>query len=411
MGERQAGRSGTAGEVLAAFLRLGCTSFGGPVAHLGYFHAEFVERRGWCDEESYAQIVALAQALPGPASSQVGFALGVQRAGGWGGAAAWLGFTMPSALLLLAFAFGHRLLAGPVGVGVVHGLQLVAVAVVAQAVLTMRRSLAPDPPRLLVAGLAALLVYFNLGTLLAIAAGAVAGLLLPPGAPPGAPINSRATGMRLPHAASLWAAALFTALLFGMPLASAVGRAHGARHPLAAQAAEVAEAFYRTGALVFGGGHVVLPLLERAVVARGWVSAPDFLAGYGAAQAVPGPLFTFAAYLGAMVQPQMSPVLIASVALVSIFAPGLLLMIAVLPYWERARERAAVYRALRGINAAVVGILLSAFVRPVCTTAIRSAADVVVAAVAFVLLVRWRVAPWIIVAAVAAFSAIAAALH
>lgn len=395
---------GTAREVLAAFLRLGCLSFGGPIAHLGYFHTEFVERRRWCGEETFAEIVALAQSMPGPASSQVGFALGLLRAGWMGGAAAWLGFTMPSALLMLAFAFGHQFLTGKPGLGVLHGLQLVAVAVVAQAVLSMRKSLAPDPARLALAVVAAVVVFFNLGTLLAIAIGAIFGLLLPrPAQPP-----SHSLHFELPKVASLFAAALFTVLLFGLHIAASLSVRHAAKHALLAQGLDVFNAFYRTGALVFGGGHVVLPLLERSVVAPGWVDQQSFLAGYGAAQAVPGPLFTFAAYLGAAVRPSTNPVLLSALALIAIFLPGLLIVVAVLPYWNSLRQRPYVQSALRGVNAAVVGVLVSAFLHPVCSSALHSVFDFAVALAAFVLLVRWKLAPWIIVLAVAAISSAAA---
>jgi chromate transporter len=295
-----------------------------------------------------------------------------------------------------------------VGLGVVHGLQLVAVAVVAQAIVTMRRTLAPDLPRMALAVVAAVIVFFHLGTLLAIAVGAVAGVLLLPRA---RPPQARATALRVPRAASLVAGALFVLLLFGMPLVSALAREHREAHPAAAQAVEVAEGFYRAGALVFGGGHVVLPLLERAVVKPGWVDEANFLSGYGAAQAVPGPLFTFAAYLGASVQPATHPVVISAVALLSIFAPGLLILVALLPYWGQLREHPRTYAALRGINAAVLGILLSAWIRPVCSTAIHSVFDGVVAATALLLLLRWKLAPWMVVAAVAALSAAYACLR
>jgi chromate transporter len=409
-GTETATKRGRAGEVLRAFLRLGCLSFGGPVAHLGYFHAEFVERRRWCDEETFGEVVALAQALPGPASSQVGFALGVLRAGAAGGAAAWLGFTMPSALLMMGFAFGARLLTGRVGLGVVHGLQLVAVAVVAQALMAMRRSLAADWMRMLLAAAAGLAVYFNLGTLPAIAMGAVAGLALPRGRQPTSADQRQMWGTNISFVASALAATAFVLLLFGLPVAAALAGAQRAGHPLTAEELAVANAFYRTGALVFGGGHVVLPLLERSVVQPGWVDESTFLAGYGAAQAVPGPLFTFSAFLGASVKPAMAPVLTAAVALASIFLPGLLLMVAVLPHWSGLRERAHVQAALRGVNAAVVGVLASAFVRPVWTSAVRSVFDLAIAAGAFALLVRWRVAPWMMVTGVAAVSVIRALL-
>lgn len=404
---RSAGR-GSACEVLWAFLRLGCTSFGGPVAHIGYFHEEFVNRRRWCDEAAFAEIVALAQAMPGPASSQVGFSLGLLRAGYAGGAAAWLGFTMPSALLMLAFAFGHGLLTGKIGAGVIHGLQLVAVAVVAQAVVAMRRTLAPDIVRVALALAAAGVVYFtpgNYGTLLAMALGAVTGRLLLRRAQAGEvtrPLVLRVS-KRMGAAAGLLFCGLLLALDFG-----ASGQVAGSG--TAKEGVEVFNAFFRSGALVFGGGHVVLPLLEQAVVARGWVDQPSFLAGYGAAQALPGPLFTFAAYLGAVVRPAAHPVLNSALALAGIFMPGLLIILAVLPWWSELRRRSGVQAALRGINAAVVGVLLSAFVRPVCTSAVHTLFDTVVAGAALLVLVRWKLAPWMVVIGVAAISAVAAAI-
>ena len=395
---RLASKSGRAREVLYAFLRLGCTSFGGPIAHLGYFHTEFVERRQWCDEETFAELVALAQSMPGPASSQTGFALGLLRAGWLGGMAAWIGFTTPSALLMLAFAFGHRFLTGRAGSGVVHGLQLVAVAVVAQAILAMRKSLAPDAPRMGLAGLAAGIVFLAppaMGTLLAIAAGALLGwLLMCSGDRPAL----RLLHFGLPRRAGVVAAATFLALLRGLRIAAALTGAH---------LLAVVSAFYRTGALVFGGGHVVLPLLENAVVAPGWVDQQTFLSGYGAAQAVPGPLFTFAAYLGAEIRPTGNPVVYSALALVAIFLPGLLIIVAVVPFWNQLRQRPGVQSVLRGVNAAVVGVLSAAFIRPVCSSALHSAFDVAVAAVAFALLVRWKLPPWIIVVTVAAVSAMA----
>jgi chromate transporter len=403
---------GNAREVLWAFLRLGCVCFGGPIAHLGYFHAEFVERRRWISEESYAEIVALAQSLPGPASSQVGFALGLLRAGWMGGLAAWAGFTLPSALLMLAFALGHARLTGKLGLGAVHGLQLVAVAVVAQAILAMQKKLAPDPLRMALALLAAVMVYFSGQTVLAIAFGALLGALLlrklqtgQPPSPDSAELTpALATG--LSRRAGLAAGAVFCALLSLLPIAASfsatLSPAHSAGQPLA-----VANAFFRSGALVFGGGHVVLPLLERAVVARGWVDQAAFLSGYGAAQAVPGPLFTFAAYLGAVIRPTPSPVAFGALALVAIFLPGLLLIAALLPFWNGLRRRRWMQSCLAGVNAAVVGILLAAFLRPVWSSAVHSPFDLVVALAALALLVRYKVPPWVVVASVALISALA----
>ncbi len=400
--------AGSAREVLWAFLRLGCVSFGGPIAHLGYFHAEFVERRRWCSEEDYAEIVALAQSLPGPASSQVGFALGLRRAGWMGGLAAWAGFTLPSALLMLAFALAHTRITGKLGLGAVHGLQLVAVAVVAQAILAMRKKLAPDALRMALALLAAAMVYFSGQTVLAIAAGALLGALLPqkmqsvqPPLPASAELTpSLAAG--LSRRAGLAAGAVFCALLLLLPIAASFSRAHTAGQSIA-----VANAFFRSGALVFGGGHVVLPLLERAVVARGWVDQADFLSGYGAAQAVPGPLFTFAAYLGAVIRPTPSPVAFATLALAALFLPGLLLIAALLPFWNGLRRQRWMQSCLAGVNAAVVGILLAAFLRPVWSSAVHSPFDLVLALAALALLVRYKLPPWVVVVSVAALCALA----
>jgi len=406
--------AGSAREVLSAFLRLGCTSFGGPIAHLGYFHAEFVERRRWCTEESYAEIVALSQSLPGPASSQVGFALGLLRAGWMGGLAAWIGFTTPSALLMLAFALGYARLTGKFGLGAVHGLQVVAVAVVAQAILAMQKKLAPDASRLALAVVAAAIVYFSGQTLLAIAIGALLGWLLPQKSPNEAlhttgkhfaPEIAPEFAAGLSRRVGLAAGALFCALLFLLPIAASLSATHSAGQPIA-----VANAFFRSGALVFGGGHVVLPLLERAVVARGWVNQATFLSGYGAAQAVPGPLFTFAAYLGAEIRPTPSPLALSALALAAIFLPGLLLIAALLPFWSGLRQRLWMQRCLAGVNATVVGILVVAFIRPVWSGAIHSPFDLVVALASLVLLVRYKLPPWLVVVSAVLLSVLGLAL-
>ncbi|MCJ2072898.1 chromate efflux transporter [Methylobacterium sp. J-030] len=381
--------TGSAGEVFRAFLKLGLTAFGGPVAHLGYFRDELVVRRRWLDERGYADLVALCQFLPGPASSQVGFSLGVLRGGGLlGGLAAWTAFTLPSALLLLAFAYGAGTLTGPVAAGAIHGLKLVAVAVVAQAVWGMARTLAPDRPRAGIAVAALFVTAFaagSVGQLGAIALGAVAGLRLcrapaqRPEVPRAVPVSRRA------GAAALVAAALLLV----------------APHLLAgphAQALALFEAFYRAGALVFGGGHVVLPLLQAEVVAPGWVGPGAFLAGYGAAQAVPGPLFTVAAYLGAVAGPPPHGIAGAAIALVAIFLPGLLLVYGMLPYWDAVRTRPLAQAALRGTNAAVVGLLGAALYDPVWTGAVGNPRDLAVAVLAFVLLTVGRVPPWCVVA-------------
>ena len=399
-------KRGRAGEVLQAFLRLGLMSFGGPVAHLGYFHDEFVERRRWCSGEEYAEIVAIAQSLPGPASSQVGFALGLRRAGWMGAAAAWLAFTGPSAVLMLCYAYGHNLLGGRMGAGLVHGLQLVAVAIVAQAVLAMRRTLAPDWPRILLAAVSTVLVLTTNATLAAIALGAVYGAVMAPKAATAQPETEM--GVRLSRRVGAAAGVIFIILLMASLLLTYAppGQLAPVQSAMAVQPVQVFSAFYRTGALVFGGGHVVLPLLESAVVAKGWVSQSDFLSGYGVAQALPGPLFTFSAYLGAVIRPAAHPLVFSALALVGIFLPGLLAMVAVLPYWSELRNRRRVQGVLRGVNAAVVGVLFAAFWHPVCSSTLHSWADVGIAMAALVALLRWKLPPWVVVAMVGALSAV-----
>ena len=388
--EARAGQDGSPGEVFAAFLRLGLTSFGGPIAHLGYFRNEFVERRGWLDESAYADLVALCQFLPGPASSQVGFALGLRRAGLLGALAAFVAFTLPSATVLVLFAYGAALLDGPVAQGAIDGLKIVAVAIVAQAVWGMARTLCPDRQRAGIAlGAIAMvaLVAGALGQIAAIGAGAVAGAILVRNGPAVA-----AMPMRFGVSPVLGATALvvFAALLFGIPLLLTVWPD---------RALALFDAFYRAGALVFGGGHVVLPLLEAETVARGWVGADSFLAGYGAAQAVPGPLFTFAAYLGAVVVPEPNGIPGALIALVAIFLPGFLLLVGVMPFWDAFRRRAWAQATMAGANAAVVGILAAALYDPVFTSAVTSPLAFALAATGFVLLTVFRVSPWIVVVA------------
>lgn len=380
--------SGSAWEVLLAFLKLGLTSFGGPVAHLGYFRTEFVGRRQWLDDRSYSDLVALCQFLPGPASSQVGMALGVQRASWLGALAAWVGFTLPSALLLIAFAFGITQFSGLAASGAVHGLKVVAVAVVAQAVWGMAGSLCPDKPRAALAILAALLTLVLPSALGQVGAILVSGLigwrlLKLPHQGPVTHVGygvSRRVGMAL--------LSLFVVLLFGLPALQVL-------MPSATLA--VVEGFYRAGALVFGGGHVVLPLLQSSVVPAGLVSNGDFLAGYGAAQAVPGPLFTFAAYLGAVMQGPLTGWVGGWVLLAVIFVPAALLVLGALPFWDALRQRDAVRAAMAGVNAGVVGLLLSALYDPVWTSAIHSRADFGLALAAFGLLVYARVSPVIVV--------------
>src|SRR5882757_5167112 len=353
-------------EVLWVFLKLGLISFGGPIAHIGYFREEFVARRGWLDDAAFSDLVALCQFLPGPASSQVGFSIGLIRAGYLGALAAWAGFTLPSAVALLLFAYGATTLGGPVGLGLLHGLKLVAVAVVAQAIWGMARTLCPDRQRASIAGIAALIVLFSGssgGQIAAILLGAIAGFwlsrtpLLPSTGAIGVPI-SRSVGI-----ASL---VIFMLLLVGLPLLRGLGLSQGVA---------LFDAFYRSGALVFGGGHVVLPLLRSAVVTPGWVSDDTFLAGYGAAQAIPGPLFTFAAYLGAVAQPSPHGAAGAALGLIGIFLPGMLILIGTLPYWETFRTRAGAQAAMRGINAAVVGILGGAFYNPIWSGTVKTTGD------------------------------------
>lgn len=386
---------GSAREVLGVTTRLGLTSFGGPLAHLGYFRREYVERRRWLDEAAYADTVALGQFLPGPASSQVGIAVGIGRAGLPGGLAAWVGFTLPSALVMAALGLG---VAGGLlpGGAWVDGLKLAAVAVVAHAVWSMARTLTPDLARALLA-LAAALVALAVPTpftqVALIVAGALAGLVLLPrlGVAPGrrsaAATGGRARVSRRVAGASL---GVFGILLAGLPLLRAA---------TGDPAVAFVEAFYRAGALVFGGGHVVLPLLEASVVAPGWVTQDAFLAGYGAAQALPGPLFTFAAYLGAAAAaPAPGGVAGAVVATLAIFLPGALLVVGTLPFWHALRARPGARAALAGVNAAVVGILAAALVDPVGRSGIAGPADVLVATAGFAALLSGRAPPLVVVA-------------
>lgn len=376
------------GEVLRVFLRLGLTSFGGPIAHLGYFRTEFVERRKWLDEKTYADLIALSQFLPGPASTKVGIAVGFFRAGYAGALTAWAGFTLPSALALVLFAYGVGRFGDALGSGWLHGLKVVAVAVVAQAVLGMMRSLAPDRDRATVAVAAAVIVLAfptAWGQIGAIILGFAAGVTM-------LHVNVPADHVSLPlkvgRTAGVVLLTVFFAILLGLPLLIAVVPNHSL---------QLFEAFYRAGSLVFGGGHVVLPLLQASVVPPGWVSNDAFLAGYGAAQAVPGPLFTFAAYLGAVMGPQPNGWLGATLCLVAMFLPSFFLTIGALPFWDELRRRPAAQSALRGVNAAVVGLLLAALYNPVWTSGISSGADFALAIAGFLLLFMWKVPPWLVV--------------
>ncbi len=374
-------------EVLSASTKLGLTSFGGPIAHLGYFREEYVVRRRWIDDAHYADLVALCQFLPGPASSQVGMALGMMRAGLLGGIAAWLGFTLPSALALLAFAYGLQAL-DVADAGWLHGLKVVAVAVVAQAVWGMARNLAADRERASLAIVAAISVLASRTAasqvLIIVVAGLVGWMLLPsPGTSTSTPMR-----VRMHKGLAIGSLALFFALLVGLPIAGLLTPGH---------ALSVFDSFYRAGSLVLGGGHVVLPLLQAEVVPPGWVTKEEFIAGYGAAQAVPGPLFTFAAYLGAVRHQAPNGWIGAAWALIAVFLPSFLLIVGALPFWELLRFRASFQAALRGINAAVVGLLLAALYDPVWNSAIRGPADFSLALVAFGLLMFWRFPPWLVV--------------
>ena len=388
-------------EIFLTALRLGLTSFGGPVAHLGYFRDEYVERKGWLDERTYADLVALSQFLPGPASSQVGLGIGLLKGGVAGALAAWVGFTLPSALLLFAFAYGVDAFGGALDGGWLHGLKVVAVAVVAQAVWGMARGLCPDRERFTLAVLATLLVFAvpgAAGQLGAIVAGGVIGWLLFKPAPAQEHVAIKVPVGRGFGIANL---AAFFLLLAVLPLASAL-------HP--AQWLQLADSFYRSGSLVFGGGHVMLPLLQAEVVPPGWVGNDAFLAGYGAAQAIPGPLFTFTAYLGAIMGPEPNGWRGAVLCLGAIFLPSILLVFGALPFWERLRRTRAIQAALLGVNAAVVGLLLAALYHPVWTSAIATPGDFALGLAAFAALVFWKVPPWLVVALTAAGGGALAAL-
>jgi len=387
----KSGPRGGALEVFAVALGLGLTSFGGPIAHLGYFERTYVQRRRWLSADEYAGIVALCQLIPGPASSQVGYLIGLRRAGWPGALMAWLGFTLPSALLMFAFALVAPLLGGPLAAAALHGLRIVAVAVVAQAVWSMARRLCPDLQRTALALLAAvtLLILGGAGTqLIALSAGAVGGMILcrdteAGAAPPKLPVGPRVGAAAL---------AAFLGLLAVTPFL-----ARGGGHSLAGLAA----IFFRAGALVFGGGHVVLPLLQGALVPSGWISNGRFLSGYGAAQAIPGPLFTFAAYLGAAVAPHGAGLptiaLWSALALCFIFLPGGLIAIAGVPVWNWLGHHSLARGALAGVNAAVVGVLGAALYNPIWTSAIVVPSDLAIALTGFLLLERWKAPPVVVV--------------
>ena len=380
--------SGSFFEILRVSTRLGLTSFGGPIAHLGYFHEEYVKRKQWIDEQSYADLVALCQFLPGPASSQVSIAIGIGRAGLLGGVAAWIGFTLPSALALVAFAFGISAFAGAANAGWLHGLKIVAVAVVAQAVWAIARSLCPDRERATIAIVAAIVTLAwpsAVGQLGSIAVSGLAGLLIFPSTA-AAPLSHMRFPVKKKTGIAAWG--IFFALLIGLPLL---------RHIQPSHALEVFDSFFRVGSLVFGGGHVVLPLLQAEVVGPGWITNAQFVAGYGAAQAVPGPLFTFSAYLGAVMAAEPNGLTGATLALLAIFFPSFLLIAGALPFWDVLRAMPIFQSALKGINAAVVGLLLTALYKPVWTSAIYSSADFGLGLIAFGLLRFWKVPSWLVV--------------
>ena len=391
--------SANALDVLLTFLRLGTTSFGGPIAHLGYFREEFVARRRWVDEATYAHIVALCQFLPGPASSQVGIVLGLTRAGALGAVAAWIGFTLPSAIVMTAFAYGLNVVPSIARSPWVHGLLVAAVAVVASAILGMAKSLCPDRPRQTIAILSAALILLGSQApaiqILAIALGAIYGWRFLRSA---ATTSPQPLPIRLSPVVAVVCGTLLVLVLVATPFVAQVGG------PIS-----VFARFFTVGTLVFGGGHVVLP--QAQVVPPGWVSNGAFIAGYGAAQAVPGPLFTFAAYLGAVMHGPVHGVSGAALALVAIFLPSFLLIGAILPFWNRLQSSPAVIAALAGVNAVVVGLLTAALYQPIWVTAIRSSSDLALALGAFLLLQIWKLQPWMVVAFSAAGAAVLAQFH
>lgn len=378
----------SAWSVFLVFLRLGLTSFGGPIAHLGYFREEFVARRRWLSERSYVDLVALCQFLPGPASSQVGIGLGLSRAGFSGAVAAWAGFTLPSAIILVLFAKGVSTWGSAFPSGLLHGLKIVAVAVVAQAVWGMARNLCTDVPRVTIAAFsacAALLWPNAMGQIGVIVCAAVVGLTL---LKPAQGQAAESLPISISRKVGVISLVVFFSLLAGLPLLM---------EALPSQTLSMVHDFYRAGSLVFGGGHVVLPLLQTATVPNGWVANDIFLAGYGVAQAVPGPLFTFAAFLGASMNVQPSGWVGASVCLIAIFAPSFLLVIGVLPFWEQLRHSFRTQAALSGVNAGVVGLLLAALYNPVWTSAILKPQDFGLALIALVALMFWKAPPWLVV--------------
>ena len=386
--ETDTGEPRTAVTVFLAFLRLGLTSFGGPVAHIGYFHEEFVVRRKWLNERTYVDLVALCQFLPGPASSQVGIGIGLSQAGLLGAVAAWIAFTMPSAIALILFGYGVIEFGDAVGSGALHGLKVVAVAVVAQAVWTMARTLCPDAKRATMAVLSTMGVLAFPSPFVQVGMIVVGGLVGCAVLRADAPTDLVELGVRVKRNFAITALVLFFAALIGLPLLVVA---------FPSQTMALTDSFFRSGSLVFGGGHVVLPLLQSEVVPPGWVSNDAFLAGYGAAQAVPGPLFTFAAFLGTVMTGEPNGITGAVICLFAIFASSFLLVIGAMPFWDSLRRVGAVQSALLGVNAVVVGLLLAALYNPVWTSAILSAADFGLALAAFTLLVFWKTPAWLVV--------------
>ena len=374
--------------VFLTFLQLGLTSFGGPVAHLGYFRDAFVENRRWIDERSYADLVALCQFLPGPASSQVGIGIGLAKAGLPGAFAAWLGFTLPSALLLISFGYGILEYQEFIPTGVLHGLKVVAVAVVAQAVWGMARTLCPDTPRITLAVASAVAVIASPTPLMQVTVIAIGGLTGFIFLQSNMHDDKSSLNIETSRGVAVISITLFFVLLIGLPLVAST---------FTQQSLYLFDSFYRSGSLVFGGGHVVLPLLQSEVVPTGWVSNDAFLAGYGAAQAVPGPLFTFSAYLGTVTEPTPNGWLGGLICLVAIFLPSFFLVIGALPYWDSLRQLKPVQKALTGVNAVVVGLLLAALYSPVWTSGILSPSDFALGICAFTLLVFWQIPSWLIV--------------
>jgi chromate transporter len=378
--------TGSAWEVLRVFLKLGLTSFGGPIAHIGYYREEIVVRLRWIDDAAYTDILALCHFLPGPTSSQVALSIGLIRADYRGGLAAWVGFTLPSALIMTAFAYGAVALGGRIGLGVIHGLKLVAVAIVAQAVWGMARMLCPDRQRASIACVAALIIIASssfAAQLATIVMGGIAGFWL---CRKSAPASPASLGAPVSRRIGVIALTTFFVLLAVLPELNGVSKSF-----------QLFGAFFRSGALVFGGGHVVLPLLSNSFVTTGWVSQDVFLAGYGATQAVPGPLFTFAAFLGAIANISPNPMAGAAIGLIGIFLPGVLVLLGTLPFWDVFRRRVGAQAIMRGINAAVVGLLGAALYSPVWIGSVHTSADLALALLGFVSLTAWRTPPLIVV--------------